>query len=131
MDKREQTGRSGELQGLLSELSQELSGCSSCSVVHLEEGAAIATISAAAFDASTAEAYAAELLRRHQRLRRKLGTVDEAEELVLQCSNLCIVSRPFEGSEYFWMMLGTASSNVTLIRALMRKYHARLEALLP
>lgn len=121
------------LDEILNAFAADVTGFGSASVVHRDEGTAIASVSLddGGVDGAVADAYLAEMLKHHRRAQTELGDDSGTEDLVVETAQGILVARPLSETDYIWTVAAASPANASLTRALMRKYHDRVLEALP
>lgn len=126
---------------VLARFSSEVTDFLGSGVVDQQEGTTVASHPApapssaaspsAAPDPQLADAYLAQVLRLHLRAQAALSRDGDPEDLAISTSGGLLLARPLPNTPYLWTLLTGPSANLSLTRALMRRFLPQLLDALP
>jgi predicted regulator of Ras-like GTPase activity (Roadblock/LC7/MglB family) len=115
------------LNELLAQIAQEVPGCLMTSVVDLDSGLALASVSHDSLAAAGADAYHADIYRALYRAASALEGAQHPEAVVLMSHHAVFLSVPFGGTTCFWHVVTRIDTTIGFTQALIRKYYHAME----
>lgn len=114
---------------LLSAIAAEIPGCVATSIVDIESGMSLASISGAdPLAAEGADAFHCDVYRSLQRAASALEGNQHAEAVVIMSQQAVFISLPFGGTPYFWHVVTPLDTTIGFTQALMRKYYHQVDS---
>lgn len=111
---------------LLRRIADELPGCILTSVVSMDDGLPLATVTVADNeDAAAADAFHSDVYRTVGRALRELGVQSQVQGFVLQGEQTTYVSLPL-GSGFFWHIATRSDTTLGFTQALMRRHRDQI-----
>lgn len=108
---------------ILDEVAREVPGCILTSIVSLETGLPLASVSDVdSEDAAGADAFHSQLYRQIQRAVGELGEGQNVRAVVISADDATFVSWPIRDG-YFWHVVTSPDTTLGFTRAMMRKVY--------
>ncbi len=108
---------------LLQSTSDELPGCLTASIVSLDSGLPLATISNLDDDdAAAADAFHSEVYRNVGAALKELGAEQAVKGMVIEGDNATSISLPLADSGFFWHIVTESRTTLGFTQAVMRKH---------
>lgn len=114
---------------VLGKISKELPGCISMSIVGLEDGLQLASVSRKEQDAAAIDAFQSDVLRVTRRALNELGHEGKVEGVVLSGDEMYFVSLPVSDI-FFWNVVTDGKTTLGFTQALMRRHRKDIETAL-
>lgn len=107
---------------VLQNVANELPDCQLTSVVSLDSGLALASLSPGAADAAAADAFHSQLYKLVAQALREVGSGAPVDDVVVHGERNTFVSVPLGETGYFWHVVTASSTTLGFTQAVMRKY---------